>query len=258
MKSCIYGGKLRHRRFSPVENSFEYPLTMLFLDLEEIPTLFKDRWLWSAKHCNVAWYRRRDYLGEPALPLDTSVRDLLETQTGQRPAGPIRLLTQLRFFGFHFSPVNFYYCYDAADQIIEAIVAEVRNGHFSKHRFYVLLDSELNEGKDSIKRYRFTKAFHVSPFMEMDVRFDWGFGPAAEQLAVQMESFRDGEKFFDATLRLQRRELTGWAMARLIAGYPFVTARGLAMFGYQLLRLWLKRIVPYPGPRKPPSRQLEQ
>jgi uncharacterized protein len=245
MKSCIYKGRLRHRRFSPVENTFEYPLFMTYTDLSELPAPYADRWFWSWRRFNIAWFRRRDYLGDPGVSLDAATRDMIEAQTGQRPSGPIRLLTQPRFFGFHFSPVNFYYCFDRSGEVIETILAEVRNGHFKDRRYYMLLDNNLNEGKDSIKRYRFTKPFHVSPFMEMDVHYDWGFGPASDRLAVQMESFRDGEKFFDATLRLDRQEITGWILARVLLSAPILTAHGIGLFSYQMLRLWLKRVILY-------------
>ena len=32
--------------------------------------------------------------------------------TGRRPSGPIRVLTHLRYFGYIFNPVTFYYCFD--------------------------------------------------------------------------------------------------------------------------------------------------
>ncbi len=259
MKSCIYKGRLRHRRFSPVGNTFEYPLFMLFMDLAELPQVFNGRWFWSWRQFNVAWFRRSDYLGPMDKPLDEATRDMIEQATGHRPAGPIRLLTQPRFFGFHFSPVNFYYCFDEKTEAIETILAEVRNGHFKDRRYYMLLDNTLNEGKDSIKRYRFSKPFHVSPFMEMDVHYDWGFGPAADCLAVQMESFRNGEKFFDATLRLQRHEITTWSLSRVLLSAPFLTLHGLALFCYQMLRLWLKRVALYSATRTGQQQQhLEQ
>jgi DUF1365 family protein len=55
------------------------------------------------------------------------VRDLVEHSSGQRPSGPIRLLTHLRYFGYVFNPVSFYYCFNADDTRLETIVAEVTN-----------------------------------------------------------------------------------------------------------------------------------
>ena len=64
MKSCIYKGRVRHRRTSPAENEFQYGLFMMYLDLDELAHVFDGRWLWSAKAPNLAWFRRADHLGD--------------------------------------------------------------------------------------------------------------------------------------------------------------------------------------------------
>lgn len=125
--SCIYEGQVRHRRFSLVENVFRYRLFLLYLDLAELPTLFDPSRFWSYEQANIASFYRKHHLGSPDISLDTTVRDLVAQQTGTLPAGPIRMLTHLQYFGYCFNPVCFYYCYDAADQELETIVAEVHN-----------------------------------------------------------------------------------------------------------------------------------
>ena len=135
--SGIYEGTVRHRRFNPVLNGFQYRLFMMYLDLEELPTLIRDRWLWSVNKVNLAFFRRRDHLGDPRLPLDRSVRDLVEEQLGERPEGPIRLLTHLRYFGICFNPVSFYYCYDKDGRYVQTIVAEVHNTPWLEQHCYV-------------------------------------------------------------------------------------------------------------------------
>ncbi len=72
------------------------------------------------------------------MPLERCVRDLVETETGHRPCGPIRLLTHLRYFGYCFNPVSFYYCYDPSGQDIVAVVAEVTNTPWGERHCYVL------------------------------------------------------------------------------------------------------------------------
>jgi cyclopropane-fatty-acyl-phospholipid synthase len=56
-------------------------------------------------------FRRGDYLGDPHVGLAEAVRSLIECRTGSAPAGPIRVLTHLRTFGYCFNPVSFYYCF---------------------------------------------------------------------------------------------------------------------------------------------------
>jgi len=58
MKSCIYEGFIRHRRFSPVRNEFQYRLFMMYLDLSELQQVFSLHPRWSCDRPNVAWFRR--------------------------------------------------------------------------------------------------------------------------------------------------------------------------------------------------------
>ena len=85
IQSCLYHGRVRHRRIHPVRHAFTKRLFYLYVDLDELPRLFKGRWLWSARRPAPAWFRRADYLGDPAVPLADAVRDLVEERTGRRP-----------------------------------------------------------------------------------------------------------------------------------------------------------------------------
>ncbi len=111
MNSALYVGQVRHRRLSP-RHEFRYRIFQVYLDLSELDGVFRERWLWSTSGPNVAWFRRKDHLGDCAVPLERAVRDLVEQRTGRRPSGPIRLLTHLRYLGFVMNPVSFYYCFD--------------------------------------------------------------------------------------------------------------------------------------------------
>ena len=127
MHSALYEGWVRHRRHRPVAHEFRFPLCMVYLDLDELPELFRDSWLWSAERPALAWFRRADHLGPPDAPLAQCVRDRVAAITGRRPAGPVRLLTHLRYAGFAMNPVSFYYCFDAGGERLEAVLAEVTN-----------------------------------------------------------------------------------------------------------------------------------
>jgi DUF1365 family protein len=247
MNSALYTGWIRHRRFGPAKNSFRYRLFMSYIDLAELPEVFDGRWFWSARRPALARFKREDYLGPAELPLDTAVRDLVEKRTGARPSGPIRLLTHLRYFGYSFNPVSFYYVFDAADSRVETIVAEITNTPWKERHAYVLpVRSAARDGKRAW-RFSFAKEFHVSPFMPMDMRYDWCFGAPAEALHVHMENFsaesgKEGAACFDATLNLKREPMTAGSLARALLSFPLMSLKVVTLIHWQALKLLVKRV----------------
>jgi len=264
VKSCLYTGHIRHRRRAHghaegdtgARNEFRYRIHMLLLDLDELPGLFDPYWLWSARRPALAWFRRGDFHGPPASRLSSAVRDTVERHTGCRPAGPIRLLTHLRYFGHSFNPVSFYYVYDAAGATIETIVAEITNTPWKERHCYVLSTRHraLSPSREAW-RWQFDKAFHVSPFLPMDMRYDWRMTAPGEALAVHMENWRGGQKDFDATLTLRRRSISSAALARALCAFPLATLQIVALIHWQALKLLLKRVPFHVHPAKrAPSR----
>jgi uncharacterized protein len=240
VNSALYVGRVRHRRFTPTAHAFRYGVFQVYLDLAELDEVFGRRWLWSTRRRAIARFDRADHLGDPRMPLDTAVRDLVEAEVGRRPAGPIRLLTHLRYFGYVMNPVSFYYCFDATGAHVEHIVAEVNNTPWGEQHCYVL----GGPAGDGARHAAFRKAFHVSPFMPMDLDYEWHFTAPARRLSVHMVNVAAGTPIFDATLTLSRRPITGFQLARVLVAYPAMTAQVIAGIYWQALRLWWKG-VPY-------------
>ena len=222
---------------------------MMSLDLDELPELFRKRWLWSATRPALARFRRQNHLGSSDEPLSETIRNLVECETGRRPDGPIRLLTNLSYFGYCFNPVSFYYCFDSDGETLQTIVAEVNNTPWGERDTYVLPDS-MNVGQRGVKRFRPEKKMHVSPFMPMDVEYDWCFTEPEQRLSVYMANSSAGRRMFDASIVLTRREITGGALASVLARFPFMTVKIITGIYWQALRLWIKRCPLYAHPDK--------
>jgi DUF1365 family protein len=247
MHSRLYVGQVKHRRYKPAPHAFRYAMFMLYLDLDELPTLFQNRWFWSSERPAVARFRREDHLGEKTVDLRTAVRRFVEEQAGITLRGPIRLLTHLRYFGYGFSPVSFYYCFDESGDELEVIVAEVNNTPWGQQYCYVLPESH-NRGNSRRKRYLLDKRFHVSPFMDMNIDYDWRFTLPAETLVVHMKNYQQGEQLFNATLSLRQQPFTAMNLAGVLIRYPLMTTKMIVAIYYQALRLWLKKVPFFPHP----------
>lgn len=249
MKSCIYEGQVRHTRTTPAEHRFSYRLFMMYLDLDELPTLFRKRWLWSTMRPALARFRRSDHLGSNDQPLVDSIRQLVEAETADRPNGPIRLLTNLSYFGYCFNPVSFYYCFGEDGEHVEFIVAEVNNTPWGERDHYVMRCSDKNKHGASW-RFNPSKKMHVSPFMPMQIEYDWALAQPAGRLSVYMANLQDGQRIFDAAIMMQRVNISGRSLASVLARFPLQTMKIILAIHWQALRLWLKRCPVYAHPKK--------
>jgi uncharacterized protein len=266
MESAIYEGWVRHRRFEPVDHSFRYRFFLAYLDLAELPGVLDPFPLYSARRRAPARFRRSDYLGDPARPLDECVRDVVVASGAPRPAGPIRLLTGLRYLGHSFNPVSFYYCFDPTGRRVETVVAEVENIPWGERHAYVL---ERGDREGTVLVDELEKTHHVSPLMGMDQTYSFRASEPGERLQVHIESRpRAGgagapgdlatgvgtstacpsPKTFDATLSLRRRELSRPLMAGLLARYPAMSLQTVAKIYAQAARLKLKGARYHPHP----------
>ncbi|HET6865913.1 MAG TPA: DUF1365 domain-containing protein [Solirubrobacteraceae bacterium] len=241
--SCIYEGVIRHRRSEP-RREFRHRLALAYLDLQELPGLLGGRLV--SPRPGLMRFRRRDYLGDPAVALDRAVRELVSERTGERPAGPIRLLAHPRSFGHCFNPVSFYYCFDGGERV-QALLAEVTNTPWGERQVYVL---GRESGSGRVLHGDSEKLMHVSPFFGMNQRYDWRVAEPGRTLSVHIENREAGQRTFDATLALERRPLTRRSLAAVTARHPAATLRVLALIYAHAAAIRLSGIRTRPHPAR--------
>ena len=228
LASQLYRGSVFHRRVSPRHHEFRVPLTLLYVDLDELSEVQR-----LLRGLPVS-LDRKNYLGDPEIPLHEAVRQEVEAATGSRPEGPIRMLTHPTYWGYCFNPVSFYYCYDEAGQGVETVLAEVTNTPWDERFRYVV---PFGSGKASL-----AKEFHVSPFMPMNLDYEWAYSKPGPQLNFSMAVLDRGAQFFEAQLTLERRELNRSELLRTLLRFPWMTARVSIGIYWQALRLWAKGV----------------
>lgn len=246
MESGIYSGTLRHRRFFPALHEFTYPLFMVFLDIDQLPELMKVSPLAGYNRRNWVSYQERDHFGDPTRTLRERMLREAQRQGITLSNGRIFLLTHLRYLGYNFNPVSFFYCYDRNCRL-QVIVAEVNNTFGETENYWLTPSVERPAGEN--KKYHFSKTFHVSPFMKLGHDYEWTFTPPSEQLITECISREHGKAIFDSTLKLERREWSRAELHRALIRFPWVTGKVIAAIHWQALRLLFKRVpvVSHPG-----------
>ena len=235
--SGVYVGTLRHRRFAPVSHEFTYPLFMVLLDVDRIDALMAVSRFTSRNRFNWATFDDRDHLGDPARPLRDRLADDAARHGVALPEGRVLLLTHLRYLGYCFNPVSFFYCYDAAD-CLQLVLAEVSNTFGGHHNYWVRAHD------------RAAKALYVSPFIEADAEYSFDFAEPGASLVAHMNTIRDGATLLDATLRLDRREWTAREIRRALGHHPAMTAAVIAGIHWEALKLWWKGVPAVPRTTK--------
>ena len=246
MNSRLYVGRVRHRRRAGRAHAFAYRLFMPYLDLDELPELLDPLWLWSARRPAPAWFRRADYLGPPGRPLAQAVRDAVDSRIGDRPCGPVRVLTHLRYLGACFNPVTFYYCFEPDGERLHSVLAEITNTPWGERHAYAL---DCRGRAAGVHRFSFDKAFHVSPFMPMAHRYHWRLSVPGERLHVAMRNEARGRAVFSATLAMRARPFGRRHLAAALARHPWMSATVLGGIYWQALRLALKGVRFHPHPK---------
>lgn len=236
----IFAGTLRHRRFTPVPHAFTYHVWMALLDVDRLPEQMAVSRLTSYNRWNWATFDDRDHLGDPMRPLRARLLADAQRRDVEVPDGAIFLLTHLRYAGYVFNPVSFFYLFDRESQL-RLVLAEVANTFGGRHTYWLRPDEEGRGFRSAAD-----KSLYVSPFMPVDLEYHFAFTPPATSLVAHMDTRQDGRVTFDATLSLERRPWSAGELRRQLLRQPAMTASVTAAIHWQAFRLWLKGVPAVP------------
>ena len=262
-ESGLCTGTLRHRRFRPQRHEFSYKLFMAFVDIDRIPELMAQSPWTSYNRFNWASFEERDHFGDARLSLRERVEQDAHAQGVPLPGGPIFLLTHLRYLGYCFNPISFYFCYHPNGQL-DTVLAEV-NSTFGESRNYWLWPRNQHPAANGL-HYLCPKTMHVSPFMGMNLDYDFVLTEPGHTLVAHMTTIERNPALesplplFDATLTLEREPWTSRNIGRALLRHPWMTAKVIGAIHWQALRLILKRVPMFTHPARvePPIQEISK
>jgi uncharacterized protein len=245
----IWTGTVWHQRSEPTEHRFAYRMWWADLDLDTVDDRLEELRLLSSRRGRPLQWRRSDHHGDVGTPLAEATRALVESRTGNRPSGSIRLLAHLRTWGWCFNPIALHLCH-GADGELETVVADVTNTPWNERHQYVLpADSRGVHGHVE------PKALHVSPFMGMDQSYRFDIDIDETHLGVRITTIDDGREPFVAGVDLRAAPMTDAALATALLRHPMLTHRVSLGIHAQALRLWRKRVPIHRHPAAAPESQ---
>ncbi|EIF2703745.1 MULTISPECIES: DUF1365 domain-containing protein [Vibrio] len=249
MNSRLFIGNVRHRRFTPVNHELNYSLFMPAIDVDEIDALEKKVWGFGSRWWHWARFKRSDYIGEGSVK--SAVHSKIEELTGVRCTGKVIAVCHLRYLGLYFSPVNFYYVYNAEGEW-KYLLAEVSNTPWNERHYYAV-SADKEEEKFGWEQ---VKAFHVSPFNPIDQLYRWRIKPLTDKLNIHLECHK-GEKHFDATMVMKAKPLSSKTLLRCLIVTPIQTVKVMVGIYWHALKLWVKGAPFYSHPKYSTHEEIE-
>ena len=244
MQSALYVGSVMHRRFRPRRHDLRHRVFWMLLDLDEIDAIDRALWLFSHRRFNAVSFRDADHGDGGGEPLRVQVERHLAAAGICPDGGAIRLLCMPRILGYGFNPLSIFYCYDRSGDLI-ALLYEVHNTFHERHTYLIKVDSLPDV------RQRCDKCFYVSPFMDMEMTYEFRVAPPADRVNLTIRGLDAEGLLMVASLAGRRMALSDGALLRLSVSHPFLTLKAIGAIHWHALRLWLKGIALRKRPPKP-------
>jgi DUF1365 family protein len=245
LRSSLYVGSVMHRRIQPRMHRFRYQAFWLLLDLDELDKLSsKLRWF-SHNRSNIFSFYNADHGDGTQTPLRVQVERQLSEAGVDLPGGQIRLLCMPRTLGYCFNPISIFFCY-RADGTLAAVVYQVHNTFGERHSYVIRV-----EDQSAALHQRCQKLFYVSPFLEMDMRYDFRITGPDERIAVGISASSSAKPVLNAVLTGRRRELTDRNLMFVFLKSPAITIKVIAAIHWEAIRLWAKGIRLHRRPSPP-------
>lgn len=246
----LYVGTVMHARLKPFHHRFSYSVFNILIDIERLREAGQKSWLFGVNRWGVTSFFERDHRSKPIAEtmgsLSGDIRELLREHGCARAPDRILLLCYPRVFGYVFNPISIYFC--LAGDVPIAMVYEVRNTFGGRHVYVEPVEAE--QATAAGLRQKSDKRLHVSPFIDMNMRYHFHTTMPHQSLAFRILETDESGPLLSATLKAERHALTSLNLSKLLIIRPFLTLKVITTIHFEALRLWLKGAKYRPNPHR--------
>lgn len=242
--SALYVGSVMHRRMAPRPHRLRYGAFWMLIDLDDTDALDGLR-LFSRNRFNLISFYEGDHGDGGRQRLRAYVERTLAEHAIAWDGSRVALLCMPRILGFVFNPLSIYFCYQR-DGSLAALLYEVRNTFGQMHSYLLPVETQA-----SLIEQRCDKVFYVSPFLGMDLIYDFRVAPPSEKVSVVVSVGNARGPVLVASLVGERRALSDRALALTFLTHPLLTLKVVGAIHWEALKLWWKRIRLQPRPPAP-------
>ena len=245
LQSALYIGSVMHRRLTPRRHRLRYRAFWLLIDLDEPAALARRLRLFSHNRFNLFSFHDADHGdGTPGV-VRAYIAQTVADNGIDGAIGRINLLCMPRILGYVFNPLSIYFCH-RPDGTLAALLYEVRNTFGQMHSYLIPVTAA-----SPLVHQRCAKAFYVSPFLDMDMTYDFRLAPPAARLsAVVVANDRSGPVLV-ASLTGKRRVLNDRTLALVFVTHPLLTLKVIGAIHWEALKIWCKGFRRHPRPPAP-------
>jgi DUF1365 family protein len=236
VSGALYHGVVRHARSRPRTHRLAYRIFMALLDLDGLDRLDRSLRLFSRNRFNLISFHDRDH-GDGSGALRPWVEGALREAGIEPDGGRIDLLAMPRVLGHAFNPLSLYFC-RRRDGTLAAIVHQVNNTFGERHSYVIPVE---DPGAPVIVQ-ACAKRFYVSPFMDMDLTYDFRIAPPGEGVGVHIRVSDAGGLLMTASFDGERRPMTDAGLLRAWLGHPLLSLKVLGAIHWEALWIWLKGV----------------
>jgi cyclopropane-fatty-acyl-phospholipid synthase len=248
MDSCIYVGKVTHKRYHPVQHEFIYFLYFFCVDLKKLVNNELDNKLFSYNKFNIFSIRDRDYLGNVAGNIYDKIMHHLNEKKIADKINNILLLTTPRFFHYVFNPVSFFYCYNKNADLV-AVVVQINNTYRESHLYVIDNLSDNN----AVKTAHLKKDFFVSPFNDLTGSYQFLFPEFHQKLRIVINLEKNDTILIHTNINAKKKLFCYKNLSKIILMTPFTPWLTMGRITYQALKLRFlgMKALMKPNPRSP-------